>query len=169
MLRSPAIYSILDRPPPSRSMLFWRGCSSPPLAGRLPDAPRFVQSPARFLLVLSWSVGVSVFARKLQSAHADALPPPFQRQDRGDLPQCRQTSPDAGVRTYRLPPFGPSPHVALLARTYSRSRPLQPEKRLSQKVFFQGVNLPFLRLQRARAARCDPWAKARPSVCWSLP
>jgi hypothetical protein len=49
--------------------------------------------------------------------------------------------------------------MAFLARTYGLGRPPQPEKRLSQENgFSQGVNLPFFRLQRARAARCVPWA-----------
>jgi len=50
--------------------------------------------------------------------------------------QFRRASWSVRVRTCRLPSFGQSPHVALLARTYSRSRPLQPEKRLSQNMFF---------------------------------
>ena len=36
-------------------------------------------------------------------------------------------------------------------------------------VFFGRVNLPFFPLQRAPAARCRRWARARLSGCWLLP
>ena len=52
----------------------------------------------------------------------------------------------------RSPPAEPAPGRGLSPPRYSRSRPPQPDKPLSQMMFFQGVKLPFLRLPRAPAA-----------------
>jgi len=88
-----------------------------------------------------------------------------RRQDEDDLPLPVRYQVLSAFR-----PFWPRQQAVSLTRTYSRSRPPQRDKPLSQTfVFFQSVNLRFLTLHQARAARCGRGRKARPSGCVVAP
>ncbi len=102
-------------------------------------------------------------------AAASVLPSIAEAFPRLSKASCGPAVSVAGARQCRLPPFGPSPHVALLARTYSRSRPQQPDKRLSQNWFFPKREPSVSQVATDTGRTMRPWARARLCVCVVAP